>query len=164
MMSAALNSSHRQQGRHHRALGIMEEVAVAQDVVAARRRTEAAAGFLDQIFDDRTGLGDDARVPLPARRAAILDHRRLSERMDGAQLRRREHRLRIATVAADLVIEAQLLEQPEDALRARMFEMVDGDHADPLSQLLRAGNTELVPRPRVHRPSTSPAQKVESRA
>ena len=103
-----------QQGRHHRAFGIMEEVAVAQHRVAIGGRAEPPFGLLDQIFDDRAGLGDRA---LPS----ILDHRRLAERMDPPQRRRREHGLRVALVADALVGQAELLEQPEDALRAANF-------------------------------------------
>jgi hypothetical protein len=53
---------------------------------------------------------------------------RLAERVDGAQFRRRQHRLRIALVFLDLVVQAQFFKQPQDALRARVVQMVDGDH------------------------------------
>ena len=45
-----------------------------------------------------------------------------------SELGRREHRLRVALVALDLVLDAELLEQPEHALRARIVEVVDGEH------------------------------------
>ena len=77
------------------------------------------------------GLGD--RPPL------ILDHRRLAERMDPAERRRREHGLRVALVADHLIGQAELLEQPEDALRARIFEMVDDDHGRPFAPLCSGG-------------------------
>ena len=54
-------TSRAEQGRHHRAFGIMEEMAVAQHDVAIGRRAEPPVGLLDQIFDDRAGLGDRAR-------------------------------------------------------------------------------------------------------
>ena len=91
--------SEAEQGRHHRAFGIMEEVAVAQHRVAVRRRAEPAFGLLDEIFDDRAGFGDDARPA--AFGGLVLDHRRLAERMDAAQRRRRQHGLPVAFVADD---------------------------------------------------------------
>jgi hypothetical protein len=55
-----LTTSNGEQRRHHRAFGIMEEVAVAQHGVAIGRRAEPpAVRLVDQIFDDRAGLGDD---------------------------------------------------------------------------------------------------------
>src|SRR5437879_5784249 len=52
----------------------------------------------------------------------------LAERMHLAQRRRREHGLRVALIALDVVGEAELLEQPQHALRARVVEVVDDDH------------------------------------
>jgi hypothetical protein len=46
----------------------------------------------------------------------------------GAERLRREHRLGVALVALDLVLDSELLEQPEDALRAGVVEVVDGNH------------------------------------
>ena len=48
--------------------------------------------------------------------------------MDAGERGRREHRLSVARVADDLIVQAQLLEQPEHPLRARIFEMMDLDH------------------------------------
>ncbi len=62
----------------------MEEMTVAERIVAVRGRAEAAIGLFDQIFDDRPGLGDDEAV--------IVDHRRLAERVNLPQLGRGEHR------------------------------------------------------------------------
>src|SRR5437868_451383 len=42
--------------------------------------------------------------------------------------RRREHGLRVAFVEDDFIGQLQLLEQPEDALRAAVFQMVNPDH------------------------------------
>jgi hypothetical protein len=61
-------------------------------------------------------------------RAASVIHRRLAERVERAQLRRREQRARIALVALHLVLAVEFLEQPQDALRARVVEMMDGEH------------------------------------
>ena len=68
---------------------------------------------------------------------AVGDHRRLAQRMHGAQLRRRQHGLRVALVALDLVGQAQLFQQPEDALRARVVEVMESDHS-PSSAEARA--------------------------
>src|SRR6266404_1945547 len=53
--------------------------------------------------------------------------------MDRPQSRRREHRLLVALPALDLVRHAELLEQPEHPLRARLVEMMDDDHRRLLS-------------------------------
>ena len=76
---------------------------------------------LHQVLDDRARLGE--------REITFGEHRRLAERMHFAQRRRREHRLRIALVALDLVGQVELLEQPQHALRARIVEVMDDDHA-----------------------------------
>ena len=60
--------------------------------------------------------------------AVVGQHRRLAERMDAGELGRRQHRLGVALVFLQLVGNLELLEQPEDALRARVVEVVDGDH------------------------------------
>src|ERR1700722_15714656 len=51
--------------------------------------------------------------------------------MHGQQRRRGEHRLRVPLVAFDLVVEPQLFEEPEDALRAGVVEVMDDDHRFP---------------------------------
>ena len=48
--------------------------------------------------------------------------------MHRLQLRRRQPGGRVALVALDLVGRAQLLQQPQDALRARIVEVVDDEH------------------------------------
>src|SRR3954469_21202036 len=48
--------------------------------------------------------------------------------MDLPERRRRQHRAGIAFVANHLIRQAELLEQPEDALRTRVFQMMDDDH------------------------------------
>ena len=48
---------------------------------------------------------DSARIEI-----AVGDHRRLAQRVHRAQGARREHRLRVALVALDLVADAKLLE------------------------------------------------------
>ena len=77
----------------------------------------------EEIVHDRTGLDD----PLPA----ILDHRGLAERIDREELWRREPRLGVALVAPDLVGKLELLQQPEDALRARVVQVVKDNHSTP---------------------------------
>jgi hypothetical protein len=50
--------------------------------------------------------------------------------MDFPQLRRRQHRFRIALVSLHFVRHAKLFQQPQDALRARVVEVVKNDHGD----------------------------------
>src|SRR5260221_4607195 len=75
---------------------------------------------LHQVLDDRARLRQ--------REVALGEHRRLAERMHFAQRRGREHGLRIALVALDLIRKLELLEQPQHALRARVVEVMDYDH------------------------------------
>ena len=99
----------------------MEPVAVAQMLIRAGVRHEAALAVpVQNVLDDGAGLGDDA--------ALVLDDRRLAEPMDFSELGRRQHRLPVALVADHLVGRAQLLEQPQDALGARVVEVMDLDH------------------------------------
>src|SRR5215471_5745898 len=49
--------------------------------------------------------------------------------MHGPQFPRCEQRLRIALVAHDVVLEPEFLEQPEHALRTRVVQVMDRDHA-----------------------------------
>ena len=79
-----------------------------------------AAMALHQVLDDRARLRE--------REVALGKHRRLAERVHFAQRCGREHRLRIALVALDLVGQPELLEQPQHALRARVVEVMDDDH------------------------------------
>jgi len=57
----------------------------------------------DQVLDDRARLGDGVAV--------LRDDRRLAERMDLQQLRRREARLRVALVMPGLVYVTELIEE-----------------------------------------------------
>jgi hypothetical protein len=109
------------QQRHQRAFGVMQPVGEAPARVRARRRREPAlAVALEHVLDDRAGLGHGQR--------AVGHDRRLAERMHLPERRRREQRGRVALVALDLVRDCELLEQPEHALRARMVQVVDGQH------------------------------------
>src|SRR5215469_2016199 len=74
----------------------------------------------DEVVDDRTGLMDHA--------ALIGDDRRFAEGMDRLQLGRRQPGLRIALIALDPIGEAQLLEEPQDALRSGVVEVVNDNH------------------------------------
>ena len=67
--------------------------------------------------DDDAALGDD----LVALR--VGDHGALAERVDVAELLRSELVL-AALVVLDLVLDSELLEDPEDALRARVVQVV----------------------------------------
>ena len=123
----AAEHQHHQQRRHHRPLGIMKPEPIAQRRVAVRRRAQAAIGLFDQIFDDSAGFGDDARFAVGSI-VGVDDHRRLAERMDGAQLGRGQHRRLVPRITLDLIAKPELLEHPQDALRARVFEVMDDDH------------------------------------
>src|ERR1700733_496652 len=50
--------------------------------------------------------------------------------MDGAQLRRRQH-VGLTLIARDLVRNAKFLEQPQHPLRARIVEVMNGEHGGP---------------------------------
>ena len=69
-----------------------------------------------------TGFGDGVAV--------VGDDGRFAERMDRAQLLRRAH-VGLALIAHDLVGHAEFFEQPQHALRARIVEMMDGQHGVP---------------------------------
>jgi hypothetical protein len=88
--------------------------------VPGLRLQAAVAVAPDQVLDDGAGFGHDG--------VAVLDHRRFAERVHGAQLRRRQHRLRVALVFLDLVFQAEFLQQPQDALGAGVVQVVDDDH------------------------------------
>ena len=106
---------------HQRALGVVHPVAVPEPLRRAGRGHQTSlAVALDEVLEDRAGLGE--------RDVAVRDHRRLSERVDLPERRRREHRLRVALVVLDLVGNAELFEQPEHALRARVVQVMDGEH------------------------------------
>ncbi|MNT49263.1 hypothetical protein D3C72_1861030 [compost metagenome] len=107
----------------------MQPVGPAQLLRRARRRDQAAiAVALDQVLDDGARFGDGV--------GAVRNHGRLAQRVDGLQRGGRQHGFRVALVALDLVVEAQFLEQPEHALRARIVQMVDDDHGFPVRRWL----------------------------
>jgi len=60
-----------------------------------------------------------------------VDDRRFAQRVNRPQLGRRQAD-RLARVKHDLVIDAQLLEQPKNSLRARVVQVVDGDQGPTL--------------------------------
>jgi hypothetical protein len=72
------------------------------------------------MLDDGPGLRE--------RRAILGDDRRLAERMHLAQRWRREHRRGIALIALHLVVETELLEEPQHSLRARIVQVMDRYH------------------------------------
>jgi hypothetical protein len=89
----------------------VQPVGVAQTFGRAEGRLKPPVPVaIDQIFNDRPGLGDGVRT--------VGDHRRLAQWVHGQQFRRRQHGLGIALIVFNLVAYAKLLEQPEDALRA----------------------------------------------
>src|SRR5258706_126150 len=68
-----------------------------------------------------------AAHPRGLQRKAHLDVRGAEARA-GEPLARREHRLAVALVGLDLVLQAELLEQPQHPLRARVVQVVNDDH------------------------------------
>jgi hypothetical protein len=99
-----------QQWRHQRPFRIMQEVPIMEKGVAMGRRAKLSVRLFDQILGDRGGFGDHQPV--------ILDHRRLPQRVDPPELRRREHRCLVPLIPLDRVGQTELLEQPQDSLRA----------------------------------------------
>jgi len=94
---------------------------MAQVRVGARLRMELPVDVeaIEQVLDDGARLDDG--------RAVDDEDRRLAERVHALHLRRREQRLLVPLVAHDLVVERELLEQPEEALRPRVVQVVNGD-------------------------------------
>ena len=74
----------------------------------------------EEGLEDGPGFGEDAPV--------VDDRWRLAERVDRLERRRSPQRLGVPLVAAELVLQAELFEQPEDAMRAGVVEVMDGDH------------------------------------
>src|SRR6185503_14038566 len=66
---------------------------------------------------------------------AVGDHRRLAQGMNLQERVRRQHGLLVAPVQHDLVWNGEFFQQPYDALRAGIIEMMDFDHwaVSPLS-------------------------------
>ena len=94
-----------QQRRHRRTFRVVQPVGVAQSFRRSRRGRELSlAVAFDQILDDGAGFGERQRV--------VGDDRRLAERVYREQRCRRQHCLGIALVALDLVLEAELFQQP----------------------------------------------------
>ena len=110
-----------QERRHRRALGVVHPIAVSSALRGAGRGREAPlAVALDQVLQDGAGFCQ--------RQFAVGDHRRLPQGVDLSQRLGRQHRLRVALVALDVVRQSELLQQPQDALRARVVEVMDDDH------------------------------------
>ena len=78
---------------------------------------------VDQVFQDRARFGN--------RLASIRDDGRLAQRVHGLQGRGCEPGLGVPRVHLQFVGQAQFLKQPEDTLRTRGFEVVNGDHDGP---------------------------------
>src|SRR5260221_11860886 len=135
----------------------MQPVGIAPALRRVGRGNQAAGAVgRGEILDDRARLGE--------RESAVGDYRRLAERMHRPQLGRREHRLRIALVGLDLVLQAELFEQPEHALRARVVQVVDEDHGFLLfSFLMTSFSPDQVSSTAHTLTSTSPRGSATSR-
>lgn len=120
--------------RHQATLGIVHKVLVAHP----RLRLAADLALLAllplgrdnvllvggrvgaEVLGDEAALGDDDGIA--AARWRDGDDGRLAERVDGLQLGRREAGLLVAVEDFDFVGVAELLEEPDDALGARLLE------------------------------------------
>ncbi len=110
------------QQRLEAAVGVVEPVEVVRVLRASRMPRQPAFAVLgEDVFDDRTRLADHC--------VAIGDHRRRADGMQSLVFRRREARDRVALVALQLVVDAELLAEPDDALRLRPAEVMDRQHA-----------------------------------
>jgi hypothetical protein len=110
-----------QERRHGRSFSVVKPIDVAQIVRRAGFRLQpAAAVTVDEIFGDGARFGQ--------RQPAVGYDRRFAERMHGAQFRRRQHGRGMAPIGLDFIRKIKLLKQPEDAVRARLLEVMDGDH------------------------------------
>jgi len=85
-----------------------------------RRQLVLRVVAVGQVFEDGPGFGQDQRP--------VLQNRRLAERMHLAQFRRRQPGLGVALVADHFVGQAKFFQHPQHALRARLFQMVHGNH------------------------------------
>src|SRR6202171_1705061 len=133
----AIEDQLQQQRRHGRALRVMQPIGVAQPLRrTGGRREPAVAIAIDHVFDDGARLRQ--------RQRSIGDDRRFPERMHGTKRWWRQHGLRIALVAPDLVLQAELFEQPQHALRARVIQVVDDDHENAYSQSAMLSRHDLL--------------------
>ncbi len=99
----------------------MEPAEIILIVVGAGRRGQAPAPVVpDDVIDDRPGFGDGAAV--------VGYDRGFAERVDLLELRRRQVRDGIAPVMCNCIVDTELFEQPQDALRARLVEVMEGNH------------------------------------
>ena len=117
----------------------MEPFVVAEPVLAALGGREPALPVLaHEVVEDRARLEHQLAV--------VAQERRLPERVDRLERFRREVGLRVALVLDDLVVDAELLEAPEHALRAGVVQVVDFDHGCVDSGLRRgiAGDPRVV--------------------
>ena len=96
----------------------MQPVGISAPLGRAVRRTQCA--IVIAVYQI---LNDCARFRY--RNIAIHDNRSLAQRMYFLEFGRCQAGLFVAPVAFDLVFDSEFLEQPQDALRAGVFEVVD---------------------------------------
>lgn len=122
---------------HQRALGVVHVVSVSQPrlglaadlalhalLPSRRLQVRAFAKVVDKVLADVATLGNDnsrLRVSRSAGRPDANDGR-LAEGVDLFKLGGRQHGLLVAVEDFELVGDAELLEKPYDALRARLLE------------------------------------------
>ena len=123
----------RQQERcHRRTFGKMQP---HQIILMSRRPRRWHKAALPVFADDPVGDGAAFKDDL----AIGFDHRALAQRMHGLQFRRRQIGHGVAIVMLDLVGRSQFFQQPQDALRAAVVEMVNNDHGNSLRNRIGLG-------------------------
>src|ERR1700722_15107256 len=117
------------QRRHGRTFRVMHPVTVTPVSIAALGRSQAFAVSTDEIVDDGARLRETQR--------AVLYNRRLPQGMNAPQACGGALLFRAPLVGYNFVLEPDLFEEPQDALRAGIVEMMDLDHgmnSEPLSR------------------------------
>src|SRR5205085_106139 len=105
--------------RHEAAFSEVQPVQVTRVPRIGRCNNEAVGAItMNDVVDDRAGLGEN--------NIAIAYHGRFAERMDVAQgIGGRA--VRLALEALEVVRQHKLLQEPDDALRARCRQVIDRD-------------------------------------
>lgn len=128
------NNQRHDQVRHQGALGVVQVVLVAKvglslaangvllALLPALGDEALALGVMGaEVFGHPAALGQDNGLGIGAG-GRDADDGRLAERVHLLELGRREEGLLVAVEDFDLVVDLELLEEPEDALGARLLE------------------------------------------
>ncbi len=108
----------------HPRLGLAADLALLAILPLLGDEVALALGRVGaEVLGDEAALGNDERLAAGGRDG---DDGRLAERVDGLELGRREAGLLVAVEDFDLVGDAELLEEPDDALGAGLLEPAMG--------------------------------------